>query len=304
MKQDHLLSKFQEVIWREVLHCYDEVYAYKLLTLLPDDYENRTPQSVFRNRPNVSELENALYQINEISPSPFAQETWTKPLYNLRQSKNNPVSIEKLIAQLNSPNWVERLIARHTIVYLGGEAIRPLMGRLSDQSEEWPETIEWLLENIAIETSKELSKQASHLLCPNCVVTCGKNKVKLTWNQSLTFYGCQKCYQSRKFIERPEQIVAVLDADMKLQQKQNGKGEVLWVNWLERKTLFEFDRVEIIKATDEEVELFAIQVGNDKDIKRKSKYKKMICTVGTECVLLENTLRILGKMFGGIEWQN
>lgn len=302
MKQDHLLSKFQEVIWREALYCYDEAYAYKLLTFLPDDYENKTPQSVFRNRPKIFELENALYQLNKISPSSLAQETWTKPLHNLSQSKNNPISIEKLIAQLNSSNWVKRFIARHTLVYLGGEAIRPLLGRLSDQSEEWPETIAWLLENIAIETSKELPKQASHILCPNCVVMCGKNKVKLTWKQSLTFYGCQICYQSRKFIERPEQIVAVLDADMELQQKQNGKGEGLWVNWLTRKTLFEFDRVEIIKATDEEVELFAIQVGNDKDRHRKSKYKKMTCTVDTECILLENTLRILGKIFGRIEW--
>jgi len=298
MKETHLLSKFQEVIWREALHCYDEAYAYKLLTLLPDNYENITPQSVFRNRPKVFELENALYQVYKIPSSPLAQEIWTNPLHNLRQSKDNPAAIEKLIAQLNSSNWVERFIARHMIVYLG-VAIRLLMGRLSDQNEEWPETIEWLLENIAIETSKELPKHASRLLCPNCIVTCGKNKVKLTWKQSLTFYGCQMCYQSQTFIDRPAQIIAVLDADIKLRQRQNRKGEVLWVNWLTRKTVFEFDRVEIIKATDEEVELFAIQVGNDKD--RKWKYRKMICMVAKECVLSENTLRILRKIFGRVE---
>ncbi|MCP4367111.1 MAG: hypothetical protein GY797_03195 [Deltaproteobacteria bacterium] len=304
MNQEHLLSKFQEVIWREVLHCYDETYAYKLLTLLPDDYENRTPQSVFKNRPNIFDLENAVYQVNQTSSTPLAHETWTKPLHNLRRSKNNPVSVEKLITQLNSVNWVERFIARHTLVHLGGEAIQPLIARLSDQREEWPETIEWLLENIAIETSKELPKEVSHLLCPICVVMCGKNKVKLSWKQSLTFYGCQRCYQSRKFIERADQIVAVLDAEMKQQQKQAGKGKVLRVNWLKRKMLFEFDRVEIIKARDEDVELFAIQVGNDKDRKRKSRYKKMKCIVGTKNELLENTIRILGKMFGQVEWQS
>ncbi|MCB9099831.1 MAG: hypothetical protein H6632_09850 [Anaerolineales bacterium] len=232
MNQEYLLSKFQEVIWREVLYCYDEAYAYKLLTLLPDDYENRTPQSVFRNRPKLSELENALYQVRKISPSPLAQETWTKPLHKLGQSKNNPAAIKKLMAQLNNLNWIERFIARHTIVYLGGETVPFLLSRLSDPNEEWPEIIKWLLENIAIETSKELSQQASQLLCPKCVVTCGKNKIKLTRNQSITFYGCQMCYQSRKFVERPAQIVAVLDNTIKAKQKQNGNQGTLWVNWL------------------------------------------------------------------------
>lgn len=304
MKQAQLLSKSQEVIWREALHCDDEAYAYKLLTLLPDNYDNRTPQSVFRNRPKIFELEDALYQVNEIPASPLARETWTKLLQNLRQSKKNPVSVEKLVAQLNSPNWAERFIARHTLVHLGGEAIHPLMGRLSDRNEAWPETIKWLLENIALEIGKDLPDQTAYLLCPNCVVTCGKNRVRLSWNQSITFYGCQKCYQSRKFVERPEQIVAVLDADMKLQHKQNETGDLLWVNWLKKKTLFEFDRVEIIKATDAEVELFAVQVGNDKDRKRKSRYKKMVCTVDTACVLSENTRRILEKMFGRIDRSN
>ncbi len=305
MNQDHLFSKFHEVIWREALHCYeDDVFAHKLLTLLPDDYENRTPQSVFRNRPALVELENALDQVHKISASPLAQETWTNPLHKLSRSKKNPVSMEQLIAQLNSASWMERFIARHTIVYLGGEAVLPLMGRLSDPSEEWPETMEWLLENIALETSKDLPQQAAHLLCPTCVVTCGKNKVKLTGNQSLTFYGCQRCYQSREFIARPAQIVAVLDANMQAGQKQTEKGEVLWVNWLDRKTLFEFDRVEIIQATDEEVELFAIQVGNDTDQKRKNRYKKMDCMVSPDCMLLENTMRILGRMFGRIERQS
>ncbi len=179
MNQEHLLSKFQEVIWREALHCYDdEAYAHKLLTLLPDDYENRTPQSVFRNRPTLLELEDALYQVNKIPFSALAQETWTKPLDKLRQSKHKFAPIEKLITQLTGPNWAERFIARHTIVYLGGETVLPLVNLLSNESEEWLETIEWLLESIALETNKELPKQASQLLCPNCVVTCGKNRIK------------------------------------------------------------------------------------------------------------------------------
>ena len=303
MNRTRLLSKFQEVVWREVLYCYDddETYAYKLLTLLPDNYENRAPQSVFRNRPKLFELEDALYQINKITFSRLARETWAEPLQGLRQSKDNPVSAGKLVTQLNSRNWVTRFIARHTIVYLGGETIPFLVGRLSGQSEERSETIKWLLENIALETSKELPEQAFQLLCPNCVVMCGKNEIELIGNRSLTFYGCQRCCQSRKFIERPAQIVAMLDAKMRVRQRQNEKGEVLWINWLKRKTLFEFDRVEIIEATDEEVELFAIQVGNDTDETRKQRYKDMDCIVRLKCNLSENTMRILQRTFGQVE---
>lgn len=305
MNQDHLISKYQEVIWREVLHCYDdETYIQKLLTLLPDDYENRTPQSIFRNRPPLVELETALYQVNKILSSSLAQKIWTKLLHRLRQSKNTPPPLQKLITQLNNSNWAERFIARHLIVYLGGETVLPLIDQLSTPDEEGAETIEWLLENIAFETSKELPKQTSRLICPNCLVKCGKNEVKMTRERTLTFYGCEICYQSRRFIKRPDQIVAVLDVNMKIGQKRNETGEILSVNWLKRKTLFEFDRVEIVNAPEEEVELFVIQVGNDGDKKRKSRYKKMTCTVHADCTLPENALRILDQMFGEIEWQN
>ena len=301
MKQDILLSDLQEVIWREALCCYDETYAYNLLTFLPKDYENRTPQSVFRSRPKVAELENVLYQVYKISPSPIAKEIWAQPLENLKQSKNAPKSSQRLVNQLSSHSWVERFIARHTIVYLGGETILPLIASLSHQSEGLPETVHWLLENIAIETSKELSKHSSRLLCPYCIVRCDKNKIKLTWNRSLFFYGCQVCYQSRKFIERPYPIIAVLDKQTNSRQIQTAQNNLLCVNWFQRKTLFEFDRVEIIEATDAEVELFAIQVGNDTDKIRKSRYENMVCTVHSKCNLSKNTMRILNSMFGSVE---
>ena len=73
------------------------------------------------------------------------------------------------------------------------------------------------------------------------------------------------------------------------------------MNWFQRKTLFEFDRVEIIEATDAEVELFAIQVGNDTDKIRKSRYENMVCTVHSKCNLSKNTMRILNSMFGSVE---
>ena len=72
-------------------------------------------------------------------------------------------------------------------------------------------------------------------------------------------------------------------------------------NWLKYKTLFDFDMVEIINATDEDVERFVVQVGNDTDQTRKKRYKNMDCIVGLNCNLSENTIRILQRTFGQVK---
>jgi hypothetical protein len=72
------------------------------------------------------------------------------------------------------------------------------------------------------------------------------------------------------------------------------------VNWLTHRKLFDFDEVEIAQTTDEDVERFAVQVGNDTDPKRKPRYQKMRCVVSSECQLSENTMRILERMFGTV----
>jgi hypothetical protein len=56
-----------------------------------------------------------------------------------------------------------------------------------------------------------------------------------------------------------------------------------------------------VQATDEEVERFAVQVGNDTDAIRKPRYKKMRCTVSADCQLSANTMRILKRIFGSIQ---
>ena len=76
--------------------------------------------------------------------------------------------------------------------------------------------------------------------------------------------------------------------------------DMLEVNWLKRRKLFDFDGVKIIRATDEDVERFAIQVGNDTDVTRVWKYKQMDCLVFAGSELSENTMRILRRMFGQV----
>jgi hypothetical protein len=71
----------------------------------------------------------------------------------------------------------------------------------------------------------------------------------------------------------------------------------LWVNWLKRQKLFDFDQVEIVQATDKEVQTFAVQVANDTDTFRQRRYGKVPCVISPECRLSEATLRILKKHF-------
>jgi hypothetical protein len=118
--------------------------------------------------------------------------------------------------------------------------------------------------------------------------------VLLESSEYLTYYGCRICGQSGEFLEG--RVVAVLDSRMDTERVQ--QDGTLRVNWLARRALFDFDEVEIVQATDEDVERFAVQVGNDTDDFRRSRYKEMSCTIVPDCRLSENTLRILKSTFG------
>ena len=99
--------------------------------------------------------------------------------------------------------------------------------------------------------------------------------------------------------QRFREVVAVLDVGWTV-ETQNQEENLLRVNWLQRQELFDFDWVEIIQATDEDVEDFAMQVGNDTDDWRTSRYRQMRCLISADCKLSENTMRILRDLFGEV----
>lgn len=105
--------------------------------------------------------------------------------------------------------------------------------------------------------------------------------------------------QRQKF----RQIVAVLDAGWS-EEAQRPHKDLLRVNWLKRQALFDFDRVEIVQASDEDVEQFMAQVGSDTDKWRRSRYRQMPCLIAPGATLSENTLRILRNMFGEVKTAN
>ena len=119
------------------------------------------------------------------------------------------------------------------------------------------------------------------------------------WNPLSTYYGCRACKRSYGLAYSPQGIVCVLDAGWK--EKYGQQEEILRVNWLMVRTIFDFDYVEIIQATDEDMERFAVQVGNDTDPTREANYSKIPCTINKDCQLSENTKRVLDSIFCVIE---
>jgi hypothetical protein len=182
------------------------------------------------------------------------------------------------------------------VLLLGGDAVKALHKITSLKSPLRPVTRQ-LLKDIAAETSGQFKENFRNRFCPHCLTYYNKHTIWLFWWQSITYYGCRTCRQSRLVLKGP--LIAVLDN----RDETVGliEGHKVWrVNWTRRRALFDFSGVAILQATDEEVERFAVQIGNDTDKYRKPRYAKMTCSVSAQCQLSENTMRILERMFGEV----
>lgn len=158
-----------------------------------------------------------------------------------------------------------------------------------------------LIHNISEETTQRLGNRAAFMLCSKCLFRSRPYKVdllELLDFEVIIYHGCRNCRQSWNFIEC-QKVIAILDNT--LETEQFLQGGVLQVNWSVRRHLFDFDSIEIVSATDEEIERFAVQIGNNTDPVQKSTYRKMICTVASACNLSKHSQRILARLFGNIE---
>lgn len=292
-------QNWQDILWREWQHCDDQDYARRLYQSV-----SHGPLSWFkrfglqnRPRPLAAEVEAALRQAVAVRRG--ARDVWQRRLERLDESKEKPVPLEKLVTSLRDNHWLERFVARHVLLDRGGEAAASLYALALNSADPGQPSAVWLLQSIAADTSTRLAPLAEDLLCPRCLACCGAHSIDLPSQSDLTFYGCRVCRQSRDLQPRPDLLVAVLDRSMGVEQKH--ENQILRVNWLQRRNLLDFEQVEIIQASDEEVERFAVQVGNDTDVLRQSRYKEMSCVVAPECHLSENTLRILEHTFGEVK---
>ncbi|MCP4371369.1 MAG: hypothetical protein GY797_25115 [Deltaproteobacteria bacterium] len=186
------------------------------------------------------------------------------------------------------------------IVAKGAEAIPALQEIAQTERHELQQIAIQLLYDIGRETTTRLSAQISQVLCPNCLLrSCTAHKANISLQESVTYYGCQICGQSQNFFNG--QVVAILDNNRQIDQVQ--QMNILQVNWLIHRKLFDFDYVKIVQATDEEVERFLVQMGNEANATQQSHYKEIRCVVTSECELSENTVKILQKTFGHVKIQ-
>jgi hypothetical protein len=289
------MDHWQKILWREWFHCGDEDYQERLYRFVDDisiDWRTRR-----KNRPLAMEVEIALHKISQTSPRHY--NLWLELLNLLEEKRQSSISATQLIAELDNSEWVVRFLARHILLTLGGEAIIPLKEIAANQLHPSQQTALWLLASIEQETLYRLSGHIASILCPTCWVRPGSHSIKIATAIEFTYYGCRMCGQSRDFV-KVNRVMAVLHKDWS-EIKQH-KDEQMRINWFKHQKPFDFDDVEIIQATDHDVERFAIQVGNDLDPFRKSSYRKMICSIEPTCLLSENTIRILKHLFGQVQY--
>jgi hypothetical protein len=181
---------------------------------------------------------------------------------------------------------------------LGTFAI-PFLYPLAVKQHPFQPVLKQLLHHIAKENQARLGKRSKPSLCPACLRRCTPQAINLSLTDRLSYYSCRSCGQSLEFLPVEKSVVALLDTQMS--QKYLLREGVLFVNWLLHRQDFDFDEVYIRRASDEEVERFAIQVGNDTDPLQQPRYAHMRCLIWPEADLSENSLKILQHTFGRVE---
>ena len=194
---------------------------------------------------------------------------------------------------------LERLLEAYPIIVcLGGKSVEFLHPIACDPHHTLQQIARQFLVEIGEYTSKQWRDVSHQSICPYCLLRCMPHSIRIPQSlgaTKITYYGCRRCQQSQEFVK----CIAVLNRGMA--DEQRFEMGILQVNWLIKHDLFDFLAVEIIDATDEDVERFAVQVGNDIDPVRKPLYKKMRCTISSQCKLSLNTIRILDRTFGEVK---
>ncbi|MEM7345155.1 MAG: hypothetical protein AAF485_12995 [Chloroflexota bacterium] len=186
------------------------------------------------------------------------------------------------------------------VLALGGDAVPGLLALHGYDGVIFQRISENLLYDIGSHTRKRLAWKLTRLLCPYCLTRPDKLAAKISWTETMTYYGCRSCGQSNHFL-KGERTIALLDAG--ISEKVTETTDEIRINWLVERTLFDFDAVQIDNATDEDVERFLVQMGNDTDEWRVKRYPQVSCMVASTCDLSINTQRLLERQFKEVRWE-
>ena len=210
-----------------------------------------------------------------------------------------PDNLHVLIQNMHHKDWKTRFDAGFRLGVRAGELgvfAETLQSMALDQRCPGKHTAAWLLRQFGRKTMQQWSNDVASLLCPTCFVFSRVQQIKLSRREPIIYCGCPVCGQSQQFVE-VDHVLGVLDRSMPSKFSQQGR--TIRVNWICHRHVFDFDSVEIVQASDEDVERFAVQAGNDTDPVRKPAYPKIPCHVS--CQLSKNTLRILQHTFETVQ---
>ncbi|MEM7028785.1 MAG: hypothetical protein AAF629_04270 [Chloroflexota bacterium] len=210
--------------------------------------------------------------------------TSTEPMTNIRTVES----------QLN--RFANLLSAYPQIIVSGGDAITTLQPIAQDSRGSLSGLAHQLISDIC-QTTHHLRSKVTDCYCRRCLARFQSHVGVSRRFQKMVYYGCRICQQSNDYFIAPE-IITVLDRGMNASFIE-GEG-ALRVHWLASKRLHDFDQVEVIQATDKEVEQFAMMLGNDTDSVRRTQYAQAVCTISPDCDLSENTIRILKRTFAQV----
>ena len=119
------------------------------------------------------------------------------------------------------------------------------------------------------------------------------------WNGDLAeSCACRVCgRQERKFVG-VSRVVAVLDSKSGKLFEQTDSD--MRINWLIHRKPFDLEAVELVIASDEEVEAFTNQMRFESDDQIATRLLSLRCSVNSICVFKEGTMRLLKLTFGRV----
>lgn len=186
------------------------------------------------------------------------------------------------------------------VTHLGGEAISFLQPAASDSRHPLKRLAKRLLVKIELDTEEKFEDDLANVCCRHCLTRFTRHKVKIEFLSSTRYYACRNCLKSRHYYNK-EGLWIVLVLDNQMQEDVIQHDRFLYVNWLQRQNLFDFDEVRIVHATDEEASLLAVQVSNDTDPYRTERYDDVLCHITKPDMLSNNTHHILKQAFSNVQ---
>jgi hypothetical protein len=212
--------------------------------------------------------------------------------------ESNPQRMEQVVELL-----VKIAAVYPSLLKLGAAAVpnlRPLASTLDYRTYPIRPLVWQLLRDIAQDTHRRLGVQPDGAICRRCLSYPRPYQVILSLTEACNYWGCRVCGQSQDFLYG--RVVAVLDTQMEADVvERDGWVEV---NWLRLQTLFDFGKVDIRQASDEQVERLMMQIGNDTDPFRRPRYPRLNCTVGPNCSLSMNSLKLLERFLGKVHFSS